>query len=93
MFKFPFKLYTNPSLDVYKALGMTLLTCSSGPGCESSDYIRHNFLTGIGMILKNALTSCVPIWEKGGDVDQLGGEFVLGPGYVWNLQICFFCQL
>jgi len=80
IFKFPFKIYTDPSLDVYKALGMTLRTDNSGASCESGLYVKHNMITGMGMVLKNAVANGLPLWENGGDVQQLGGEFVLGPG-------------
>lgn len=33
------------------------------------------------MVVKNAIRVGMPVWERGGDVTQLGGEFVLGPGY------------
>jgi len=32
------------------------------------------------MVVKNAIRVGMPVWEKGGDVSQLGGEFVLEPG-------------
>ena len=32
------------------------------------------------MVVANAVRVGMPIWEKGGDPAQLGGEFVFGPG-------------
>ena len=32
------------------------------------------------MVWKNALRVGMPLWARGGDAAQLGGEFVLGPG-------------
>jgi hypothetical protein len=32
------------------------------------------------MVVSNAVKVKMSIWENGGDVEQLGGEFVLGPG-------------
>ncbi|KAG8213251.1 hypothetical protein J3R82DRAFT_11723 [Butyriboletus roseoflavus] len=43
-------------------------------------YVRHGSVGGIAMVFKNALRVGMPVWEKGGDFTQLGGEFVLGPG-------------
>jgi len=32
------------------------------------------------MVVVRAFKVGMPVWEKGGDIDQLGGEFVFGPG-------------
>ena len=32
------------------------------------------------MVILNALRVGMPVWERGGNMAQLGGEFVLGPG-------------
>lgn len=45
-----------------------------------SSYVRHSRAGGIAMVIANALRVGMPVWEKAGDVAQLGGEFVLGPG-------------
>jgi hypothetical protein len=37
---------------------------------------------GLAMVVAHALRVAMPVWERGGDAAQLGGEFVLGPGYV-----------
>jgi hypothetical protein len=60
---------------------MTLRTISMGPKCESGDYVKHGFFTGMGMVLKNALANCLPVLKDCGNLRQLGGEFILGPGY------------
>lgn len=62
---------------MYNALGMTLKTMDKGP---KGSYIRHGLIGGIGMVVGNAVKSRMPVWEDGGDISQLGGEFVLGPG-------------
>ena len=49
---------------------------------KSGSYIRHGLMGGIAMVLMRALKVGMPVWEKGGDLSQLGGEFVLGPGFV-----------
>lgn len=79
IFRTPFALYTDPSHDVYNALGMTLQTLEKGP---RASYVRHGLMSGIGMVLANAVKAGMPVWKEGGDISQLGGEFVLGPGYV-----------
>lgn len=76
----PFAIYTDPSLRLHAALGMTLRTSDPGPDHQRGDYIRHGIVGGIAMVVRNALRVGMPIWEKGGDSTQLGGEFVLGPG-------------
>ena len=50
-----------------------------GPEYERGDYVRHGLFGGIAMVVRNALRVGMPVWEKGGDVAQLGGEFVFGP--------------
>lgn len=43
-------------------------------------YARHGLVTGIAMVVGRAIKAGMPVWENGGDIRQLGGEFVLGPG-------------
>ncbi|KII85110.1 hypothetical protein PLICRDRAFT_145799 [Plicaturopsis crispa FD-325 SS-3] len=80
IFRTPFAVFTDPSMQVYSALGMTLRTVNPGPNSERGGYVHHGFSSGIAMVVLNALKVGMPVWEKGGDVSQLGGEFVLGPG-------------
>ena len=47
---------------------------------NGSSYVKHGLKGGIGMVVMRALKAGMPIWENGGDIAQLGGEFVLGPG-------------
>ena len=49
---------------------------------RNGGYIKHGTMGGIVMVLVRAIKVGMPVWEKGGDVAQLGGEFVFGPGYV-----------
>lgn len=93
LFGLPFAMYTDPELRVYRALGMGR---DGGPGPEmhantsasaggpapllDGGYVRHGFVGGIAMVVARALRTGMPVWEKGGDIGQLGGEFVLGPG-------------
>ncbi|KAJ7747366.1 AhpC/TSA antioxidant enzyme-domain-containing protein, partial [Mycena metata] len=77
IFRTPFALYTDPSHKVYNALGMTLQTMEKGP---RGSYVRHGLMSGIGMVVVNAVKVGMPVWKEGGDISQLGGEFILGPG-------------
>lgn len=76
----PFALYSDPTHKLYNALGMTLRTTDPGLEHERGAYVRHGLVSGIAMVVRNALKVGMPVWEKGGDHAQLGGEFVLGPG-------------
>ncbi|KXN91637.1 Thioredoxin-like protein AAED1 [Leucoagaricus sp. SymC.cos] len=49
---------------------------------KSGGYVKHGLMSGIAMVFVRALKVGMPVWEKGGDLNQLGGEFVLGPGLV-----------
>ncbi|KAF7306085.1 Peptidase A1 domain-containing protein [Mycena chlorophos] len=77
IFQTPFQVFTDPTHRVYNALGMTLQTLEKGP---KGDYIRHGTASGIGMVVANAVKVGMPVWKQGGEISQLGGEFVLGPG-------------
>jgi hypothetical protein len=73
-------MYTDPSARLYSALGMTLRTLDPGPESKRGKYVKHGVMSGIARVVMNALKVGMPVWEKGGEVSQLGGEFVLGPG-------------
>ena len=47
---------------------------------KEGSYVKHGLMTGIALVVMRALKVGMPVWEKGGDIGQLGGEFVLGPG-------------
>jgi hypothetical protein len=59
---------------------MTLRTLDPGPESQRGAYVRHGLASGIAMVVLNAFKVKMPVWENGGDIEQLGGEFVLGPG-------------
>ncbi|KAG9315046.1 transmembrane amino acid transporter protein-domain-containing protein [Chiua virens] len=80
IFRTQFTFYTDPSLRLHKALGMTLRVMEPKAQRKRGGYVRHGPMAGIAMVFKNALRVGMPVWEKGGDISQLGGEFVLGPG-------------
>ncbi|KAF5366652.1 hypothetical protein D9615_010600 [Tricholomella constricta] len=87
LFGLPFDLYTDPSLAIYDALGMARpfpqdcpVDGLQRPTVLDGGYVRHGPVRRIAMVVMRALKAGMPIWEKGGDIHQLGGEFVLGPG-------------
>ncbi|KAI0767981.1 AhpC/TSA antioxidant enzyme-domain-containing protein, partial [Trametes elegans] len=80
IFRTPIPMYTDPTLRLYAALGMTRRTNDPGLDSEKGDYVRHGPIGGLAMVVRNALRVGMPVWEKGGDTSQLGGEFVFGPG-------------
>jgi hypothetical protein len=79
VFQLPYALYTDPTLSLHRALGMTLRTLDPGPDEERGDYVSHGTLVGTALVLKRALIDGGGI-GKAGDMKQLGGELVLGPG-------------
>ncbi|RPD59582.1 hypothetical protein L227DRAFT_503360 [Lentinus tigrinus ALCF2SS1-6] len=81
IFRTPIPMYTDPTLRLYAALGMTLRTNDPGLDSEKGEYVRHGVIGGIAMVVRNALRVGMPVWERGGDATQLGGEFVIGPGF------------
>ncbi|KAA1467718.1 hypothetical protein DENSPDRAFT_769382, partial [Dentipellis sp. KUC8613] len=86
IFDMPYQMYTDPTARLYDLLGMTRTHRAAGhlhADTVSSDegkYVKHGPVSGLAMVVRNALKVVMPPWEKGGDVTQLGGEFVLGPG-------------
>jgi hypothetical protein len=80
IFRAPFDIYTDPTLQLHRMLGMTLRSNDGGPDIERGAYVRHGSVGGIAMVVMNALRVGMPVFEKGGDLAQLGGEFVFGPG-------------
>ncbi|CUA67264.1 hypothetical protein RSOLAG22IIIB_07311 [Rhizoctonia solani] len=77
IFHCPYEMYTDPGRKVYNALGMTLRTNDGGSEREKGSYVKHGTFTGTMMVLKRALK--MPL-ANAGDIKQLGGEFILGPG-------------
>jgi hypothetical protein len=77
VFHSPYDIFVDPTRALYRALGMTKSTTDGGAEEERGDYVVHGPIGGIGMVLKNALK--MPLGNAG-DIKQLGGEFLLGPG-------------
>jgi hypothetical protein len=90
IFRLPYELYVDasPGQALYRALGMGHARSSAHKarhateGSTTGSYVRHGAMSGLAMVVAHALRVGMPVWERGGDAAQLGGEFVLGPGYV-----------
>ncbi|KAJ3739655.1 AhpC/TSA antioxidant enzyme-domain-containing protein [Lentinula detonsa] len=74
------KIFADPSLSVFHGLGMNSQTLARTPtGEKKASYITKGIIEGslwsIWKALKNPL-----LIGKQGNIAQLGGEFILGPG-------------
>jgi hypothetical protein len=80
--KFRGLMYADPTRAVYTALGMTMRTLDGAPKSEQKksyvpSNVAMNTLESIVGALKQPLSA---ITGKNGNISQLGGEFILGPG-------------
>lgn len=73
----PYPIYTDRGKYVYTALGMTLRTFSAGKASEKGKYIQRSMT---GNILQGIVSGLQLPMKPPGDQQQLGGEFILGPG-------------
>ncbi|KAI0322137.1 hypothetical protein OF83DRAFT_1049944 [Amylostereum chailletii] len=86
IFHLPYQIFVDPSpgQQLYRALGMACMAPAPvrqrNGKAERGEYVKHGPMGGLAMVWKNALKVGMPVWERGGDAGQLGGEFVLGPG-------------
>ncbi|KAF9261755.1 hypothetical protein L218DRAFT_930719 [Marasmius fiardii PR-910] len=85
------RIYADPTRALYRSLGMDIETLAGAP----SDQERPEYLSVNGSRLKNALVSTwngplknPSLLGKQGNISQLGGEFVFGPG-----EECSFSHL
>ena len=97
IFRLPYELFVDasPGQMLYRVLGMGHIPFGSQklrPSTEHAvgSYVRHGAVSGLAMVVAHALRVGMPVWERGGDASQLGGEFVLGPGYVRFPIAAFF---
>jgi hypothetical protein len=89
IFRLPYELFVDasPGQILYRALGMGHIPSGTQKVRSSTEnaagsYVRHGAVSGLAMVVAHALRVGMPVWERGGEASQLGGEFVLGPGYV-----------
>ncbi|KAL0067710.1 hypothetical protein AAF712_005150 [Marasmius tenuissimus] len=71
------RLFTDPTLQLYETMGMGRVgeACGKVDGTGSS-YVKRGLFGGIATMVVRALKVGLPVWEKGGETRQLGGEFV-----------------
>lgn len=72
-FKCPFKMYTDPSLALYRALGLTRQTGNAGADDDAGSYLVQTPLEATMQTIKRATK--MPL-RAPGHFTQLGGEFV-----------------
>lgn len=85
--KFPFKIYTDPSLRLHDALGLyktgNIQTEGSREQSEGSNYVKRDrrwAMLRVAVKVAAAKAVNIPGRRDPGDPEQLGGEFVFGPG-------------
>ncbi|KAM0752035.1 hypothetical protein T439DRAFT_287409 [Meredithblackwellia eburnea MCA 4105] len=74
----PFPIYADPTKQTYIALGMTMRTLDAGK--ETPEYVKTTALGNVMMSIGQKALKMGRILGNPGDIKQLGGEFVLGPG-------------
>ncbi|EIM90694.1 uncharacterized protein STEHIDRAFT_48803 [Stereum hirsutum FP-91666 SS1] len=90
IFDLPYPIYTDSSQQLYRALGLHMTEERSIPSHLATHmhpthqgggarYVKHKSVGAFAMVVRRALKVGMPVWEKGGDAAQLGGEFVFGP--------------
>jgi hypothetical protein len=97
IFRLPYEIFVDasPGQALYHALGMGHVSSCTQKARSTTEnavgsYVRHGAVSGLAMVVAHALRVGMPVWERGGDSSQLGGEFVLGPGYVPPPSVFFF---
>ncbi|KAG7443868.1 uncharacterized protein BT62DRAFT_971657 [Guyanagaster necrorhizus] len=79
--KFPGQIYADPSRKLYHALGMNIETLAATPAWkEKRSYLKlGTFSNVVSSIFKGPLQTPGLIGKQG-NISQLGGDFVFGPG-------------
>lgn len=72
-FKCPFKMYTDPTLALYRTLGLTRQTGDGGADEDAGDYLIQSAMESTMQTLKRATQ--MPL-RNPGHFMQLGGEFI-----------------
>ncbi|KAJ3861724.1 hypothetical protein EV359DRAFT_46610, partial [Lentinula novae-zelandiae] len=72
------KMYTDPTCRTYGVLGLENVGEATHVSTSRS-YVKHtSVIGGIATVVLRAIKVGMPVWEKGGAIKQLGGEFVTG---------------
>lgn len=71
---------------------MTLRSTNTGSAAERGHYVSTS--PSFARALRDVVTRhrMLPIFERGGDASQLGGEFILGPGLTGSEGGCHFAH-
>jgi len=86
MLKFPFRVYTDSSLQLHDALGLYKTRDVETGGLyergRGGSYVKHDGRwASLRVAVKVAAAKAVHIGDDDpGNLEQLGGEFVFGPG-------------
>ncbi|KZS98511.1 hypothetical protein SISNIDRAFT_481241 [Sistotremastrum niveocremeum HHB9708] len=82
MHKLDYPIYTDPTLELYHALGMTLESTDAGsvPPPGHGHYVQHGVASGTIAVIGRAIRHGMPLLADGGKIGQLGGELIVGPG-------------
>ncbi|WWC93962.1 hypothetical protein V866_000800 [Kwoniella sp. B9012] len=72
-FRCPFKMYTDPTLALYRALGLTRQTGDGGDADSKGDYLVQSAMESTVQTVKRATK--MPL-RNPGHFTQLGGEFI-----------------
>ncbi|OCF76335.1 hypothetical protein I204_03635 [Kwoniella mangroviensis CBS 8886] len=72
-FRCPFKMYTDPTLALYRALGLTRQTGDGGDNDSKGDYLVQSAMESTVQTVKRATK--MPL-RNPGHFTQLGGEFI-----------------
>jgi hypothetical protein len=67
-------MYTDPSLKLYRALGLTRQTGNAGPDSEAGSYLVQTPMEATMQTIKRATK--MPLLHSPGHFTQIGGEFV-----------------
>ncbi|KAF4612418.1 hypothetical protein D9613_004594 [Agrocybe pediades] len=76
-------MYADPSRKLYRALGMDVENLGKTPSNETKrSYLTMGALSNIAMSLWRGPIKNPSLIGKNGNISQLGGEFIFGPGSV-----------
>ncbi|XP_006453768.1 hypothetical protein AGABI2DRAFT_147179 [Agaricus bisporus var. bisporus H97] len=76
-------IFTDPTRNLYRALGMNIENLETTPSGEKKrSYIKKSTVSGILSSVWNGPLKNPNLLGKQGNISQLGGEFVFGPGNV-----------
>ncbi|KAM6492679.1 AhpC/TSA antioxidant enzyme domain containing protein [Amanita muscaria] len=79
--KFSGQIYADPSRKLYHSLGMTIETLATTPsGQQKRSYLTSSFFSNVIQSIWRGPLQHPNLIGKQGNISQLGGEFIFGPG-------------